>query len=120
MYQHVLHSIASESRYFIIPVSKVERYVFLKVLCLKLLKVLVLTTQDVFSGSALANRLSEIADWKVLLLEAGRQESIFSRTPGIAPALQKGSDYDWNYTTTDQKITCQGKKNLMVFDSPKD
>ncbi|XP_058791714.1 glucose dehydrogenase [FAD, quinone]-like [Phymastichus coffea] len=49
-------------------------------------------------GSVLANRLSEIADWKVLLLEAGGEESWLTDVPLLAPLMQV-SQYNWGYRT---------------------
>ncbi|KAF6199132.1 hypothetical protein GE061_007157 [Apolygus lucorum] len=66
------------------------------------------------AGSTMANRLSEVSEWKILLLEAGGQENDFTKTPSMYPMLQN-SQYDWNYTTTDQKETCQG---LRYTDCP--
>lgn len=48
------------------------------------------------AGSVLANRLSEIPHWKVLLLEAGRVENAISSIPVAAPALQF-TEYNWKY-----------------------
>ncbi|KAF6199133.1 hypothetical protein GE061_007158 [Apolygus lucorum] len=66
------------------------------------------------AGSTLANRLSEILSWKVLLLEAGGQENDFTKTPVMYPMLQS-SQYDWNYTTTVQKDTCQATNGQCAF-----
>uniref|UniRef100_A0A146LQX2 L-sorbose 1-dehydrogenase n=1 Tax=Lygus hesperus TaxID=30085 RepID=A0A146LQX2_LYGHE len=66
------------------------------------------------AGSTLANRLSEVPEWKVLLLEAGGQENDFTKTPVMYPMLQS-SMYDWNYTTTVQKDTCQATNGQCAF-----
>ncbi|KAG4071602.1 hypothetical protein HA402_011756 [Bradysia odoriphaga] len=47
------------------------------------------------AGSVLANRLSEIEDWKVLLLEAGNDPPIESDVPNLQPFLLN-STYTWN------------------------
>lgn len=48
------------------------------------------------AGSVLANRLSEVGDWKVLLLEAGGQETDISDVPILSLYLHK-SKLDWKY-----------------------
>jgi len=50
------------------------------------------------AGAVLANRLSEVPHWKVLLLEAGGPEPAFSDIPALMPALQN-SFFDWRYRT---------------------
>lgn len=60
------------------------------------------------AGTLLTNRLTEIADWSVLLLEAGDHENDFSDIPGMAPYLFL-SEMSWNYKTTPQKKACFGK-----------
>ncbi|XP_014258386.1 glucose dehydrogenase [FAD, quinone]-like [Cimex lectularius] len=57
------------------------------------------------AGCVLANRLTEVPDWTVLLLEAGGDETVLSETPLIAQLLW-GTPLDWNYTTTPQKNAC--------------
>ena len=53
------------------------------------------------AGAVVANRLSEVHGWDVLLLEAGDDEGIVSDVPGAAPFLP-GSNIDWQYTTVSQ------------------
>lgn len=48
------------------------------------------------AGSVLANRLSEIEGWKVLLLEAGGHETDISDVPLLSLYLHK-SKMDWKY-----------------------
>lgn len=48
------------------------------------------------AGSVLANRLTEISDWKVLLLEAGGHETEISDVPILSLYLHK-SKLDWKY-----------------------
>jgi choline dehydrogenase len=47
-------------------------------------------------GAVVANRLSEIGDWKVLLLEAGGHETEISDVPILSLFLHK-SKLDWRY-----------------------
>jgi choline dehydrogenase-like flavoprotein len=49
-------------------------------------------------GSVLANRLSEVAEWKILLIEAGKEEMFLTDIPLLAPIMQI-TDYNWGYRT---------------------
>ncbi|KAJ8687282.1 hypothetical protein QAD02_023076 [Eretmocerus hayati] len=49
-------------------------------------------------GSVLANRLSEVAHFSVLLLEAGKDEMFLTDIPLLAP-LMHITDYNWGYRT---------------------
>lgn len=57
------------------------------------------------AGPVVAARLSEIADWKVLLLEAGPDEPAGSEIPSYLQAYLGGS-LDWNYKTTNETNAC--------------
>lgn len=59
------------------------------------------------SGSVLASRLSEIPEWKVLLLEAGDSETIATRVPKNWELL-KNTHYNWGFKTTSQNHSCLG------------
>nr|XP_023011601.1 glucose dehydrogenase [FAD, quinone]-like isoform X1 [Leptinotarsa decemlineata] len=59
------------------------------------------------SGSVIANRLSEIPEWKVLLLEAGAPETKISQVPSMYHYLQT-THYDWRYSTVSQNHSCLG------------
>lgn len=48
------------------------------------------------AGCVLANRLSEVTSWKILLIEAGGDQPIQSRVPGLSATLAL-SDYDNGY-----------------------
>jgi len=62
-----------------------------------------------FLGAVVASRLSEIPDWKVLLLEAGPDENEISDVPALAAYLQLGR-IDWQYKTEPTGQACLGMK----------
>ncbi|KAF9420964.1 hypothetical protein HW555_002947 [Spodoptera exigua] len=62
------------------------------------------------AGSVLANRLTEIEEWNVLLLEAGGDPPIESDIPGLTESLY-GSKFDWKYTTVNNGLTSQANKD---------
>ena len=62
-------------------------------------------------GAVMAARLSEVPEWKVLLLEAGGDETIISSVPGLAKSLQK-TKIDWQYQTEPQPGQCLALKDL--------
>lgn len=62
------------------------------------------------AGAVLANRLSEDPAIKVLLLEAGGSENIFSDIPIAAATLQL-TPIDWAYKTEPQELSCFGLEN---------
>lgn len=49
-------------------------------------------------GSVLANRLTEVPEWRVLLIEAGKDEMFLTDIPLLAPAMQITA-YNWGYRT---------------------
>lgn len=57
------------------------------------------------AGCVLANRLTEIREWNVLLLEAGIEEPNITKVPAFSPLLQK-SNIDWNFKTQPEKNAC--------------
>lgn len=59
------------------------------------------------AGSALASRLSEGGYVKVLVLEAGRSETVLNDIPVISPYFQR-SPYAWQYRTEQQLTACIG------------
>jgi len=60
-----------------------------------------------------ANRLTEVPEWNVLLLEAGGHETIASDVPAIAALLQL-SILDWQYKTEYQPTACLGFINKRL------
>lgn len=62
------------------------------------------------AGAVVANRLSEDSKVKVLLLEAGGSENIFSDIPIAAATLQM-TPIDWAYQTEPQEASCFGLIN---------
>lgn len=62
------------------------------------------------AGSVIANRLSEITNWEILLLEAGYPESFLTRFPLLSPILQF-TNYNWDYTMEYQENICRAMTN---------
>jgi glucose dehydrogenase (acceptor) len=64
------------------------------------------------AGAVLANRLTENPRWRVLLLEAGGDETEISDVPALAAYLQLGR-MDWKYKTEPQPgRACLGHTNM--------
>uniref|UniRef100_A0AAG5CRQ7 Glucose-methanol-choline oxidoreductase N-terminal domain-containing protein n=1 Tax=Anopheles atroparvus TaxID=41427 RepID=A0AAG5CRQ7_ANOAO len=59
------------------------------------------------AGCVLANRLSENAQWKVLLLEAGPGENELQNIPILTTFLQN-SQYNWGDIAEQQNTSCYG------------
>nr|XP_023014616.1 glucose dehydrogenase [FAD, quinone]-like isoform X1 [Leptinotarsa decemlineata] len=59
------------------------------------------------TGSVMASRLSEIKQWNVLLLEAGKYPDNFTMIPRYFGAAIF-SDYNWGFMSTPQKTACLG------------
>lgn len=62
------------------------------------------------AGAVIANRLSELSSWNILLLEAGPDENEISDVPSLAAYLQL-SKIDWIYKTEPQSGACRGMNN---------
>ncbi|XP_076299312.1 uncharacterized protein LOC143218163 [Lasioglossum baleicum] len=61
------------------------------------------------AGAVVASRLSEIPDWKVLLLEAGPDENEITDVPSLAAYLQL-TKLDWKYKTEPTGRACLAMK----------
>lgn len=61
------------------------------------------------AGAVVASRLSEVPDWKVLLLEAGPDENEISDVPSLSAFLQL-SKLDWQYKTEPTGRACLAMK----------
>ncbi|KAF5272038.1 hypothetical protein FQR65_LT05019 [Abscondita terminalis] len=59
------------------------------------------------TGSVLANRLSEVTTWEVLLLEIGTVPTQLTDIPMIAPIFQL-TNYNWGYLMEKQSNFCLG------------
>lgn len=57
------------------------------------------------AGCVLANRLTEISQWNVLLLEAGRDEILLTDIP-LASPYWTFTDFNWGYKTVPQQNAC--------------
>ncbi|CAK1547682.1 unnamed protein product [Leptosia nina] len=67
------------------------------------------------AGCVLANRLSEIENWQILLLEAGEEEPNVTSIPAAAAVLIN-SNIDWAYKTEPDNVTClQQKDQICVW-----
>ncbi|KAF9412053.1 hypothetical protein HW555_009331 [Spodoptera exigua] len=65
------------------------------------------------AGSVIANRLTEIDNAKVLLIEAGGDPPVESVIPGLLPFM-KNTEVDWNYETENDGYSQQYHKNYGV------
>ncbi|KAL3281847.1 hypothetical protein HHI36_005050 [Cryptolaemus montrouzieri] len=66
------------------------------------------------AGSVLTNRLSEVRDWKILLLEAGGEEDDFTEVPDMM-FWSLFSERNWGYYTIPQTTCCQGMRDKCCF-----
>ncbi|GBP43986.1 Glucose dehydrogenase [Eumeta japonica] len=58
------------------------------------------------AGAVVANRLSEVADWKVLLVEAGGYPTLTTEAPQLFYSNLR-TETDWNYKTQPQENACR-------------
>lgn len=59
----------------------------------------------------MAGRLSENPNWKILLLEAGGQESLLMDIPLLVNFLQLNNQVNWGYKTQSSNSSCLAMKN---------
>lgn len=64
------------------------------------------------AGSVVANRLTEVEDWKVLLIEAGDNPSVLNEIPG-AFLMQIDSPVDYSYDVEPEKFACHGSPHKL-------
>lgn len=57
------------------------------------------------AGSVVASRLSEVPQWKVLLIEAGGDEPTGTQVPSMFLNFL-GSSIDWGYNTEPEEMAC--------------
>ncbi|CAG9104644.1 unnamed protein product [Plutella xylostella] len=62
------------------------------------------------AGAVVANRLSEVPHWKVLLVEAGGNPTIATEIPQLFLGNMNTTE-DWGYTTQPQAGACRSYKN---------
>lgn len=63
------------------------------------------------AGCALASRLTEYADWRVLLLEAGQSENYLMDVPLLVNFLQGFNEINWGYKTEPSNSSCLAIEN---------
>ncbi|KAF2886816.1 hypothetical protein ILUMI_19357 [Ignelater luminosus] len=66
------------------------------------------------AGSVVANRLSQVNHWKILLLEAGSYPSSLSEIPVFFFDLQFTPE-DWQYKMEPSKTCCLGQKGNVCY-----
>lgn len=65
------------------------------------------------AGCVLTNRLSEIPEWKILLLEVGEEATPLTDIPPLAPFFQF-TNYNWNYLSEKEENINLGKENIKI------
>lgn len=64
-------------------------------------------------GSALIHRLSEISDWKILVLEAGGEPDIITDIP-VWSTLAHHTHLNWKFFTETEEGVAMGKTKLNL------
>ncbi|XP_035775294.1 glucose dehydrogenase [FAD, quinone]-like [Anopheles albimanus] len=65
-------------------------------------------------GSVMANRLSEMSGWNVLLLEVGKEENAVSNVP-LTAGLTTATGYSWGYRSDPMKNACRGLEHGVCY-----
>lgn len=60
-------------------------------------------------GAVVANRLSEVSEWNILLVEAGQNAPIELDVPLLLVTRLKFPETYWNFITQPQKYAHRGK-----------
>ncbi|CAH0747520.1 unnamed protein product [Diatraea saccharalis] len=66
------------------------------------------------AGCVLANRLTELQNWRVLLIEAGGNENFFSDIPIFASFLSM-TPMNWMYSSEPEEKACKGLRGNVCF-----
>ncbi|XP_030373851.1 glucose dehydrogenase [FAD, quinone] isoform X2 [Scaptodrosophila lebanonensis] len=66
------------------------------------------------AGSVVASRLSEVPQWKVLLIEAGGDEPVGAQIPSMFLNFVN-SDIDWRYNTEPEPMACLSSMEQRCF-----
>lgn len=66
------------------------------------------------AGSVVASRLSEVPEWRVLLLEAGFDEPTGAQVPSMFLNFI-GSSIDWGYQTEPEPAACLGETDRKCY-----
>uniref|UniRef100_A0A182SJW4 Uncharacterized protein n=1 Tax=Anopheles maculatus TaxID=74869 RepID=A0A182SJW4_9DIPT len=65
-------------------------------------------------GSVMANRLSEVPEWSVLLLEVGKEENMVSNVP-LTAGLTTATGYSWGYRSDPMRNACKGLEQGVCY-----
>lgn len=66
------------------------------------------------SGSVVANRLSEISEWNILLIEAGEDPPLESDVPGLFPFILNPQT-SWEYDSIKSTGACEGSLDEKCY-----
>lgn len=66
------------------------------------------------AGSAVAARLSEVSNWNILLIEAGKDPPMESNIPAFLCTMFN-TTYDWNFKVEPSEKACRSSKNKQCL-----